>query len=373
MQELEIDSDLLSKSPLSQAELPTTDGAIALINLQSQIECQQRLDRWHLLMVEQRASVVELIALRGQFLGCIADYEEAEVLAQQLVQEAPTEGICWFVRAKINSIFHHFSEAIEDLDRASALGMERREVAIARAGIFQATGRYDEALEIYQQAAEKQRNIDTLGKLASLHWERGEIACAERLFAEAQYRYRGVSPLAVAWLYFQQGHMWMKEGNQKRARELLEAAHSRFPAYAAAQGHLACVYAALGEVNRAIALLHPLAQSSDDPDYASELSRILGEVNRIEEALHWRHIAAQRYDELMARHPEAFADHAAYFWLGAGANPHKALQLAQKNLSVRQTPAAYRLLYQAAVASQVPAIAQEAFEHMHRQINNASC
>lgn len=364
----EIDSDLLSKSPLSQAELPTTDGAIALINLQSQIECQQRPDRWPLLMVEQRAGLVELIALRGQFLGCIADYEQAQVLAQQLVEDAPTEGICWFVQAKIGSIFHRFSEALVDLDRAEALGMERREVEVARAGIFQATGRYDAALEIYQQAAEKQPNIDTLGKLAALNWERGEIASAERLFAEAQYRYRGVSPLPVAWLYFQQGHMWMGEGNLQRARELFEAAHSRFPAYAAAQGHLAEVYAALGDRNSAIALLQPLAQSSDDPDYASELSRILGEVNRIEEALHWRNIAAQRYDELIARHPEAFADHAAYFWLGAGANPRKALQLAQKNLSVRQTPRAYRLLYQAAAASQETAIAQEASEHLRRQI-----
>jgi tetratricopeptide (TPR) repeat protein len=364
MEESEIDFDLLSKSPLSQVELPTTDGAIALINLHSQIEGQMRPDRWHLLMVEQRARLVELMALRGQFLGCVADYEYAEVLAQQLVADAPTEGICFFVRAKIASIFHRFSEALVDLDRAEALGMEQREVEVARAGIFQATGRYDAALEVYQQAAQKQPNLDTLGKLASLQWERGEISVAESLFTEAQYRYRGVSPLPVAWLYFQQGHMWMGEGNLQRARELFEAAYCRFPAYAAAQGHLAEVYAALGDRNRAIALLLPLAQSSDDPDYTSQLSRILGEVNRVEEALHWRDIAAQRYDELMARHPEAFADHAAYFWLGAGGNPQKALELAQKNLSVRQTRRAYRLLYQAAVASEDRAIAQEASAHL---------
>ncbi len=33
----------------------------------------------------------------------------------------------------------------------------------------------------------------------------------------------------------------------------------------------------------------------------------------------------------MANHPEAFADHAAEFWLVAGADPDKALRLAKMN------------------------------------------
>ena len=55
----------------------------------------------------------------------------------------------------------------------------------------------------------------------------------------------------------------------------------------------------------------------------------------MEEAGKWRNKAAARYDELMALHPEAFADHAAEFWLEAGADPSRALRLARKNLEVR--------------------------------------
>ena len=57
--------------------------------------------------------------------------------------------------------------------------------------------------------------------------------------------------------------------------------------------------------------------------------------------------AAARYDELVARHPEAFADHAAEFWLAAGADPHRALSLASRNLEVRQTPRAHELFCRA--------------------------
>ena len=120
-----------------------------------------------------------------------------------------------------------------------------------------------------------------------------------------------------------------------------------FPAYAPAQGHLAEVEAALGETDSAIARLRPLTISSDDPDYPAQLARILTEVGRVEEAREWRARAAARYDELVARHREAFADHAAEFWLDAGADPHRALSLARRNLEVRQTPRAHELLSRA--------------------------
>jgi hypothetical protein len=60
--------------------------------------------------------------------------------------------------------------------------------------------------------------------------------------------------------------------------------------------------------------------------------------------------AAERYDELLAKHPQAFADHAAEFWLAAGADPDKALRLAKMNLEVRNTPRARGLLAQAVAA-----------------------
>lgn len=339
------------KSPRSQAEFRTTDGSIALVNLQSQIDGQQRQVLLGQSTVTQRAGLIELIAMHGQFLGRITDYERAAELAQQLVCDAPMDRISWFVRAKTQTIFHRFPDALADLDRAEQFSSDGQDLDAARATIFQAIGRYDEALVIRQRLA-IQPNIDSLGVLAALQFERGEIANAEHLFSQAQNCYRGISPLPIAWLYFQQGHMWMHEGNIQRACELLEAAHSRFPAYAAAQGHLAEVYAALGKYETAIALLRPLAKLSDDPDYIAQLSRILLEANQRDEAYHWCDIATLRYEELVAHYPEAFADHAARFWLGVGANPKKALQLAQKNFEVRQTPQARKLLDQAAIANQ---------------------
>ena len=222
-----------------------------------------------------------------------------------------------------------------------------------RAAIFQALGRYDEALAIREEAANRRPCFENAAALVGLHADRGEIDAAERMHAESRRRYRGVSPFPLALLDFQLGLMWMNEGRLDDARISFDAARRRVPAYAPAQGHLAEVEAEVGEIESAVARLSSLAVSSDDPDYAAQLARILGDAGRGQESRHWRRVAAARYDELVASHPEAFADHAAEFWLAAGANPEKALLLARMNVEVRKTPRSFRLLAQAVSANEV--------------------
>ena len=81
-----------------------------------------------------------------------------------------------------------------------------------RAAVFQAIGRYDDALAIYGEAAERRADFHSIGALAVLHAERGDVATAERFFDESRKRYRGVSPFPLALLDFQRGLMWMTAG-----------------------------------------------------------------------------------------------------------------------------------------------------------------
>ena len=328
-------------------ELPTTAGSLAVANLQAQIDGQQRQAVAGRLDVGGQAELIELVALRGHVLGCIADYEWAQARAEQLTHDCPADGVALLARARARSIFHRFTDALCDLDEARQLGADLAVVDAERAAIFQAVGRYDDARTFMQEAVKRRADFGSLAALASLCAESGDVATAEQLFDESRDRYRGVSPIPLAQLYFRRATMWLAQGDRRRGRSWLDAVIRRLPAYAAAQGHLAEVEAALGETNSAITRLHPLTISSDDPDYPAQLARILTEVGRAQEARDWRDHAATRYDELVARHPEAFADHAAEFWLDAGADPHRALSLARRNLEVRPTPRAHELLARA--------------------------
>jgi tetratricopeptide (TPR) repeat protein len=331
-------------------ELPVTDGTIALLNLQAQIDGLEPDVRIRHSTVESRVGLIELITLRGLILGHIADYERADGMAEQLVRDAPTDATAFVARARTRAVFHRFTDALDDIDRAERLGLDVTITNRDRAAVFQALGRYDKALAIREEAADRRASFENVAALVGLYSEIGEIDAAERLHAESRRRYRGVSPFPLALLDFQLGLMWMNKGRLDDARTSFDTARRRVPDYAPAQGHLAEVEAELGESESALARLRSLAGSSDDPDYAAQLARILRDAG-CSQFRHWCQLAAARYDELGASHPEAFADHAAEFWLAAGADPDKALQLARMNIEIRKTPRAYDLLARAVAAN----------------------
>jgi tetratricopeptide (TPR) repeat protein len=332
------------------ADRPLTSGSIALLNLDAQIDAIELEARYASPAVEVLAGLVELLALRGQILGRIADYDRAEEIADGLVRVAPTDATAWLTRARTRAGFHRFQDALADLDHAERLGLDVETFNGERAAVFQALGRYDEALALRDVATAGRDSFETLGALTSIHAERGDTVEARRRYMQSRDSYRGVSPLPLALLAFQMGVMWMNEERLDEARSAFEDAVRQLPAYAPAQGHLAEVEAEMGETDTALQRLYLQAACSDDPDYAAQLARILDGVGRQDVAQHWRRFAAERYAELLDCHPEAFADHAAEFWLAAGADADKALRWARVNLEVRDTPRARKLLDQAAAA-----------------------
>ncbi len=327
--------------------LRTTDPAIALANLTDTIAARERdlavtNDSRHAFELQ------ELILTRAQFLGRVSDLERALALGERLVREATARaGDARLARARALSAFHRFDEALADLEAAARQGADSAGIERARAAALAAIGRYHEALAIRRGQAWARPGISAIGAEAATLAEMGRSEEASARFRDAMAAYRDVSPFPVAWIEFQEGVMWMREGKPDRARPLLEAAHARLPAYAAAAGHLGEVEAALGNPRRAIELLKAAWESSGDPDPAGQLARVLADSGFTREAEAWRERAAVGFRHLVVRHPEAFADHAAEFWLGPGGEPGLALRLARRNAALRPTPRALELLVRA--------------------------
>ena len=210
-----------------------TDGTIALLNLRAQIDGLGHAT------AEDRIALIDLLTLRGLILGHIADYERAEEIAERLVRDEATDGMAFVARARIRAVFHRFTDALDDVDRAARLSLPAEITNRERAAIFQGLGRYDEALGLREEAADRRASFEDVAALVGLHAERGEIDAAERLYAESCGRYRGVSPFPMALLDFQMGLMWMDQARLDDARKSFNAAWRRVPAYAPAHGLLA--------------------------------------------------------------------------------------------------------------------------------------
>jgi tetratricopeptide (TPR) repeat protein len=310
----------MTRPPSADRAPVTTNGTIAVANLHAQIAGLAARARpappgqaAAPLAVPTRALLVDLLTLRGEVLGRIADYERADQLARQLVRDAPDDHRAWLARARTRATFHRFTEALDDLDAAGRNGLDPAALAAERAAILQAAGCYWHALVLWEDAAKRRPGFAPLSALAVLHAERGQVTAAERLFAEARCCYQDISPFPIASLDYRRGLMWLGEGNLPAARSWFSAAYRRVPAYAPALGRLAEADAALGAREAAIGRLRPLAASSDDPQYAASLARVLRAAGHRQEAREWRDRAAARYSELAQRHPQAFAHHAGDF------------------------------------------------------------
>ena len=329
----------------------TTDPAVAVANLDSQIErLQKAIGEGDAPHRARRSELVDLLIMRGQFLGRIADYERATDLAEETVKLDPRNPLAWIARAKARETLHEFPAALADLDRAAALGAVD-EARMARAPILQATGRYEEALAIRSPIAAVYPTITSVGAIASILGERGELEAAEAGYVRALGLYRDVSPFPVAWLLHQHGMMWMRAGEFERARRLIQSAIEVLPSYLQAQVHLASIEAALGNADAARSRLRRFVETADDPEAAGVLASVEHLAGAADDARHWQGLAAARYEELLKRHPHAFLDHSAAFLLGPLGDPQRAFQLAKRNLEVRKTPPSWTLLIQAAQAN----------------------
>src|SRR5260370_21504465 len=150
-------------------ELPVTDGTIALLNLQAQIDGLEPDVRLSHATVESRVGLIELITLRGLILGHIADYQRADEIAEQLVCDGAADVIAFVARARTRAIFHRFTDALDDIDRAERLGFNAETTNGDRAAIFQALGRYDEALGIREEAADRRASFENVaGRVRTL-------------------------------------------------------------------------------------------------------------------------------------------------------------------------------------------------------------
>jgi Tfp pilus assembly protein PilF len=313
------------------ADLPTTGGAIALANLDHLIE--QRGDD---------PAADELWLMRARYL---ADYAALDRGAAFADAEA-TDAAQLLRRARARAAVHRFSAALADLDAARDRGADAAALFRVRAPIRIAQGAAAEVIPALEAAAAREPGFASASALATAYAGVGRYADADRNFEAALEALDTTSPFPYAWLCFARGTMWAEQaGDAARGALHLRRALDYLPQFVAANLHLAEIEAAHGAGAAAAARLARVAGSGDP-----EVLALLGRLHAADDAVRAARevdFARQRFETLLAHQPLAFADHAAEFYLGAGADADRAWQLANANFAERKTPRARELLERA--------------------------
>lgn len=354
-----------SSDEITYPILKTTSGEIAAHNFLAELALAEKQHAAQPQDLRRTRALVDRLLGEAQFFGKLADYDRAVVLAKQALALAPKDGEAHLLRAHTLAALHEFAAAGAELDRAQALQADPDAVEHQRVGIWQATGDIDNALTHLKTWRRIRPSFATFGAEAGALADKHDYPNAAALFLAARSHYDDVSPFAVAWLEFQEGHMWESAGRADRARPLFESALARLPRYAAVAGHLAHLLAAFGDpqgMERARLLLEPLVAGTDDPEYVGQMGALYRQMHRTEEGDRLVRSAALGYETLLEKHAAAFYDHAARFYLHVAGDPRRALVLAQKNLAFRPTPDARDLVTEAERATDATASFSSAAE-----------
>lgn len=189
-----------------------------------------------------------------------------------------------------------------------------------------------------REAVAKRSSPATWQALADVLAAQGKAKEADEAYWQALKNYKDVSPLYVADIQFRRGLLWGESGaDPGRARALYTDAVTRLPQFVRAHVHLAELEWQAGEKAAAISRVREVADA-EDPEPGGKLALWL----EGDEAAAWRLRTVRKYDALLAKHPLAFADHAAEFFLAAG-ELERARELAKMNVDNRRTPRAIEL------------------------------
>jgi hypothetical protein len=320
-----------------------TDGDIAAINLES-----ARRGAWARFARNARApgvaeAVLESERLAAQFPGDLAALDRLQSLAAQFAgAEASFRSA--LVEAAVACDLHRFEAAREHLALAAQLGGPNDDIQRQSLAIDQACGTaLDRVLAARREMAASGR-LEDLVPLGALLADLEQFGEADDIYRRAYRSYDAASPFPLAWTCFQLGMLWGEltfEPDPMLAEGWYRQAIAYLPSYAKARVHLAETLLEQDRPGEAEVVLSP-ALSSADPEVRWRLADVLAAQGRQSEAETQLRAARMGFEDLLGKHTLAFADHAAEFYAGSGADPWRALGLARLNAANRPTRHASR-------------------------------
>jgi hypothetical protein len=342
--------------------LLTTDGEIALINLES-----ARRSSWSRFVADpQREGVAETVVqheqLTAQFVGDVCALDRLESLASSLAAALPSSARTALILAQVSAMTHRFTDARHYLAQAEIGGAPTDEIRLLKLNVDQACGaNLDRVLDERREIARKSGRLEDLVPLGALLTDLREFIDAHQVYTQGLRGYSDVSPLPPAGACFQLGVLWgelVPEPDTARAAQWYKRAIDYLPRYTKARIHLAEIYLSQGRLSEAGALLAPTV-SSGDPEVQWRLADVKAAQGEAPDGEAHLQAARSQFDFFLERHLLAFADHGAEFYAGSGNDLPRALDLARVNIANRPTLKAFEQGYAIAIDAGETVVARE--------------
>ncbi len=313
----------------------TTFSKIAIENLDYLIE-----------RATDKSEFFDLVLTRSRFLN---DYRALDEIISNMEVKTQVTASDFLLRAKARLAVHRFADALEDLRTAERLGEDERNIFAVLASIKIAQGKADEVIPGLEKDVSRFPSYLSYSALANAYAEVGRFSEADNFYRKSLDELKTTSPFPYAWIYFARGLMWSGQADCKKCgEEFYKRAVEILPEFVAANIHLAAIEITHGKIDEARSRLERIIETSEEPEAMEIYGSLEILVGKFADGKRLIDQAQNRYEELLAKYPLAFADHATEFYLRTGRNAERALNLAEINLGNRETERSYVLAIRAA-------------------------
>lgn len=327
-----------AKSGRTPRAIVTTDGNLAMRNLEGElVDARQRASRAPT-DVGACLQLAGVLYLRARVTGDIDEMAAAVDKSAECTRIAPDSPDAWVTKAGQEQTLHRFAQAEADLARARSLGADATRVASLQRELDWNAGKWADAAVSIRAAAASLPTTSNLTRAARLEHDLGHHDAADALYVRALSLVDDTGPIPVAMMEVQRGINLSDGERVEEAIEVFRSAAKRLPKYTAAKEHLAEASSRAGRIDDAITIYEGIVASSTDPEFMGQLASLYRGKGKVAMADALRAKATHRYEELLAKYPEAMAWHASEYFAGEGNDPARARALLQANVKLRPNP-----------------------------------
>ncbi len=287
---------------------------------------------------------------RARLSGSYDDYAKAEAAVGVAFEHKPASGTS-MLRSKLHYTLHRLPEARADFEAAKPTA-DRSPSGVASIEAFEGNlaiqaGDSKKAAKHFEASLNAKRTSSNLASAAVFHWKTGDFDQAEALFLEALKSYRGKPMEPRAWLHLNLGLLDLDRGRYDDALAHYREAETFLNGYWLIDEHIAEILTLQGKTEEAKTLYLDILKRTNNPEFMDAMAGILFDAGKDDEAKAYVAKARKRYEEQMAKYPEAAYGHALGHYIEFGEDPAFVLELAQKNYALRPNLEAAVMLAQA--------------------------
>jgi tetratricopeptide (TPR) repeat protein len=277
--------------------------------------------------------------------GDVTYFHLAEQALRQALQLRPQYSEALRHLAFVLYARHDFAGAAQEATKAIELDPTDGHAYGVLGDAHLEVGQYVQAQEALQRMLDLQRDLYAYSRLSGLKSLRGDTAGAiedlKRAIEVGQME--GRLPEHIAWAQWQLGNEYFALGNLREAEGQYRAALATYPDYYRALAGLAQIQAAQQHYQEAIDLYQQALAIVPMPDYAAALGDVYTQLGQPEEARK-QYALVEYIGYLNTLNKVLYNRELAVFYADHNTKLAEALELAKKELEVRQDIYAYDLL-----------------------------